>query len=108
MRRHPAWGSEALLGVPGLCAVALLVLCHHERWDGRGYPHGLRGARIPLAARALAACDAWWAMTSQRPFVAPLEPEGAIDELLAATGRQLDPEVVDALLAEVAGVTLVA
>jgi HD-GYP domain-containing protein (c-di-GMP phosphodiesterase class II) len=84
------------------------VLCHHERWDGRGYPHGLGGERIPLGARVLAACDAWWAMTSRRPHAAALAPDEAAAELGAAAGHQLDPAVAGALLAEVAGVTLVA
>jgi hypothetical protein len=108
VRRHSAWGAEALLSVPGLAAVAMLVLCHHERWDGTGYPHGLAGERIPLAARVLAGCDAWWAMTSHRAFAGPRRPEEAIEELIAAWGRQLDVRVVEALLAEVAGETLVA
>ena len=108
IRGHALWGAEALRHVGGLDAVAVLVLAHHGRWDGRGYPHGLAGDRIPLGARVLAACDAWWAMTSRRPFAAPLEPEVAAAELSAAAGNQLDPDVVDALFAEVAGVTLVA
>jgi hypothetical protein len=108
VRRHASWGAEALLLVPGLAAVAMLLLGHHERWDGTGYPHGLAAERIPLAARVLAGCDAWWAMTSRRPFARPLGAEEAIDQLVAASGGQLDPEVVQALLAEVAGVTLVA
>jgi HD-GYP domain-containing protein (c-di-GMP phosphodiesterase class II) len=108
VRRHPTWGAGALLHVPGLAAVAMLVLCHHERWDGRGYPHGLYEDRIPLGARVLAACDAWWAMTSRRPFAAPLAPEEATAELAAGSGHQFDPEVAGALLAEVAGVSLVA
>jgi hypothetical protein len=107
VHRHPSWGAEALLTVPGLAAVALLVLCHHERWDGTGYPHGLPEERVPIAARVLAGCDAWWSMTSERPFAGALDPEEAVDELVAASGAQLEPRVVDALLAEVAGVTLV-
>jgi HD domain-containing protein len=108
VRRHPAWGAEALMGVPGLAAVAMLVLCHHERWDGGGYPHGLSGDRIPLGARVLAGCDAWWAITTHRAFAGALGEDAAIDELVAASGRQLDARVVHAVLAEVAGVTLVA
>jgi len=103
VRRHPAWGAEALIGVPGLAAVAMLVLCHHERWDGSGYPHGLSGERIRSAQRVLAGCDAWWAMTTHRAFAGALGEDAAIDELVAASGRQLDGRVVQALLAEVAG-----
>ena len=108
VRRHAAWGADALVGVPGLATVAMLVLCHHERWDGSGYPHGLSGERIPLGARVLTGCDAWWAMTTHRAFAGALGEDAAIDELIAASGRQLDSQVVEALLAEVAGVTLVA
>jgi hypothetical protein len=108
VRRHAAWGADALVVVPGLAAVAMLVLSHHERWDGSGYPHGLSGERIPLGARVLAACDAWWAMTTHRAFAGARSENAAIDELVAASGRQLDGRVVEALLAEVAGVTLVA
>jgi hypothetical protein len=108
VRRHAVWGAEALLPVPGLTAVAMLVLTHHERWDGTGYPNGLPAERIPAGARVLAACDTWWAMTSRRAFAEPLGQERAIDELIASAGNQLDPRIVNALLAEVAGVTLVA
>ena len=99
VRRHAADGADVLLRVPGLAGVALLVRCHHERWDGRGYPHGLAGERIPLGARVLAACDVWWALTGDRPHAPALEPEDATAELGAAAGAQLDPAVVEALFA---------
>jgi hypothetical protein len=107
VRRHPVWGADALVGVPGLAAVAFAVRCHHERWDGGGYPHGLAGPRIPAAARVLAACDAWWAMTSQRPYAPALSPAEAAMELRLAAGGQLDPAAVDAVLAEVAAAAVV-
>ena len=98
VRRHAADGAEMLLGVPGLAGVSLLVRCHHERWDGRGYPHGLAGTRIPLGARILAACDVWWAITGDRPYAAAVDPDDAVVELRAVAGSQLDPDVVEALL----------
>jgi len=98
VRRHAADGADVLLRVPGLAGVSLLVRCHHERWDGRGYPHGLGGERIPLGARVLAACDLWWAITGDRPYAPAVDAEDAVTELRAAAGSQLDPDVVDALL----------
>jgi len=109
MQTHTVLGEQLLRGVTFLQERGLeIVRSHHERWDGRGYPHGLAEDRIPLGARVLAACDAWWAMTSRRPYAPPLAPEAATGELAAVAGHQLDPEVAGALLAEVAGVSLVA
>ena len=72
---------------------------HHERPDGRGYPHGLTLERIPLATRIVSVCDAYGAMTKRRPYSAPLEVETALAELDRHAGRQFDAEVVDALTA---------
>src|SRR5439155_6640079 len=72
IRCHAAWGAETLSRIPGLEAVATIVRFHHERWDGRGYPDGLRGARIPLASRIISVCDAYGAMTSDRPYRAAM------------------------------------
>ena len=68
MRCHAAWGAETLSRVPGLEVVATIVRFHHERWDGGGYPDRLGGARIPLASRIIAVCDAFGAMTCDRPY----------------------------------------
>jgi HD-GYP domain-containing protein (c-di-GMP phosphodiesterase class II) len=88
--------------MPGLEDLAALVRAHHERWDGRGYPHGLKGQRIPLAARVIGACDAFEAMVSRRPYREPLSVGEALAELVAAAGSQFDPRVVEALEAETA------
>ena len=64
IRCHSAWGAETLASIPGLEAVAAVVRFHHERWDGGGYPDGLRGARIPLASRIICVCDSYAAMTA--------------------------------------------
>jgi HD-GYP domain-containing protein (c-di-GMP phosphodiesterase class II) len=85
--------------VPGLEELAGLVVAHHERWDGDGYPHGLAGEGIPLASRVISACDAFEAMVSRRPYRAPLSVATAIAELTAGAGSQFDPEVVAALRA---------
>jgi HD-GYP domain-containing protein (c-di-GMP phosphodiesterase class II) len=77
------------------------VGAHHERWDGDGYPHGLRGEAIPLASRVISVCDAFEAMVSRRPYRAPLTVEMAMRELLDAAGSQFDPEVVAAVEVEI-------
>jgi hypothetical protein len=101
MRRHPEWGAEMVSRVPGLEELARLVGAHHERWDGDGYPHGLRGEAIPLASRVISVCDAFEAMVSRRPYRAPLTVEMAMRELLDAAGSQFDPEVVAAVEVEI-------
>jgi hypothetical protein len=94
---HTAWGAETLSGIPGLEAVATVVRFHHERWDGEGYPDGLRGARIPLASRIICACDAFAAMVADRPYRDAMSPPEAIAEVCSKSGSQFDPGVVDAL-----------
>jgi GAF domain-containing protein len=98
IRAHSAWGSETLARIPGLEAVATIVRFHHERWDGSGYPDGLSGPRIPLASRIISACDAYGAMTCDRPYRFAMDPNDAIREIKAGSGTQFDPAVVDALL----------
>jgi HD-GYP domain-containing protein (c-di-GMP phosphodiesterase class II) len=99
MREHPVWGHDMLVRIPGLESVAKVVRHEHERWDGDGYPDGLRGDEIPLASRIIFACDAYHAMTSDRPYRAALTHEEALAELRAGAGSQFDPAVIDALLA---------
>jgi HD-GYP domain-containing protein (c-di-GMP phosphodiesterase class II) len=102
INRHPAWGAELLVCLPGFEVVAGIVRFHHERWDGDGYPDGLCGTRIPLASRIIAACDAHHAMTAGRPYRPAISPEEAMAELWAHAGRQFDPTVVAALETAVA------
>jgi putative nucleotidyltransferase with HDIG domain len=97
IRMHPEWGAAMVARIPGLEAVALIVRLHHERPDGRGYPHGLRHERIPVATRIVSVCDAYGAMTKRRPYSAPLNLEAALGELAGHAGTQFDAEVVDAL-----------
>ena len=78
--------------------VSEIVLAHHERIDGRGYPRGLAGEAIPLEARILAVADAYEAMTADRPYRAALGHDAARAELQACAGSQFDPNVVDAFL----------
>lgn len=98
VKRHPEIGERILNEVPGFERVATAVRHEHERWDGRGYPDGLRGAEIPLASRIVLACDAYNAMISPRPYREPLSESAAREQLLRNAGAQFDPEVVDALL----------
>jgi diguanylate cyclase (GGDEF)-like protein len=98
VRRHPIDGAELLLRATGLRRVAAAVRSSHERWDGQGYPDGLRGKDIPLAARVVAACDAFEAMTSDRPYRAAMDQGAALAELQACAGSQFDPDVVSALV----------
>jgi HD-GYP domain-containing protein (c-di-GMP phosphodiesterase class II) len=98
IRCHATWGSETLSRIPGLEAVATIVRFHHERWDGAGYPDGLRGARIPLASRIISVCDAYGAMTADRPYRRALDPGDALDEIQSGSGSQFDPDVVRAFV----------
>jgi diguanylate cyclase (GGDEF)-like protein len=101
IRRHTIRGEELLLRVDALATAARLVRSTHERYDGAGYPDGLTGEDIPLAARMVAACDAYHAMISERPYANELSPEDACVELEACAGTQFDPAVVAALVAEI-------
>jgi diguanylate cyclase (GGDEF)-like protein/PAS domain S-box-containing protein len=98
--RHHAVAGEALVSVvPGLAGAAQVVRSHHERFDGGGYPDGLSGEEIPLAARIVAAADAFVAMTENRPYEGPRGHREALAELQRSAGGQFDPEVVAALVA---------
>jgi diguanylate cyclase (GGDEF)-like protein len=102
MRQHTLLGERILSVAPTLRPVGAIVRATHERWDGEGYPDGLREHEIPLAARIIAACDTYSVMTSDRSYRARLEPEAACLELRRQAGGQLDPQVVEALLEELA------
>ena len=97
--RHHAIAGEALVSVvPGLGDAAQVVRSHHERFDGGGYPDGLAGDEIPIAARIVAAADAFVAMTESRPYEGPRGHREAVAELQRSAGGQFDPEVVAALV----------
>jgi len=99
MHRHTVIGERILNAAPALAATASLVRSSHERIDGDGYPDGLSGTQIPLGARIIAACDAFDAMTSTRPYRGATSVEVALEELRRCTGSQFDPDVVAALRA---------
>jgi HD-GYP domain-containing protein (c-di-GMP phosphodiesterase class II) len=98
IRRHTVHGAELLDCVRSLKAESQVVLHHHERFDGTGYPYGLKGHAIPLAARILAVADAFDAMTSERPYRSSLLMREALEELYSNAGGQFDPRVVEAFL----------
>ncbi len=98
IKRHPRLGYEILEGIAFLSEAAEIVLCHHERWDGEGYPNGLGGEDIPLGARIFAVADTLDAMTSDRPYRRALSYEAALSEIRRCAGSQFDPRVVDAFL----------
>jgi diguanylate cyclase (GGDEF)-like protein len=94
IRVHPQIGAEIIGGVPFPYPVAPLILCHHERWDGKGYPAGLAGDEIPLGARILAVVDYFDALISDRPYARAMSVDGALDLLRQESGKALDPRVV--------------
>jgi len=94
--RHTLIGERILGAAIALRPVAKLVRSSHERWDGSGYPDGLAGTEIPLGARIVTACDAYDAMTSDRPYQRSLGHGEALEELRRCAGTQFDPDVVDA------------
>jgi len=104
IEQHTIEGERLLLRVGGLLGeIGRVVRSCHERWDGKGYPDGLAGGRIPLLARIVSCCDAYNAMTSDRSYRKALPQEVAIAELRAGSGTQFDPQVVDALIAALSG-----
>src|SRR5206468_9482719 len=94
MNQHTVIGEQILAPVTFLQPIRPVVRACHERWDGRGYPDGLSGVDIPLAARIVFVCDAYHAMTTDRPYRRALPEHEAIGRLEAAAGTQFDPDVV--------------
>ncbi len=101
VRQHTIIGAQLLAHVSALDLARPIVLAHHERYDGTGYPRGLRGMEIPLAAQIVSVADAYDAMTSARPYRASLSPADAVRELRAAAGTQFNPAVVEAFVATI-------
>ncbi len=96
MRRHSAMGYKILAQVPYLRPTAKIVLAHHERWDGDGYPRRLKAGDIPLGARIFALCDTYDAIISDRPYRDGQTPDAAFAEILRCAGSQFDPRVIEA------------
>lgn len=103
MSNHPQMGYDVLMeatnelnGNPMIKIAADIALAHHERWDGHGYPRGLKGENIPVGARLMAVADVYDALVSKRPYKDPYPHEVAVQEIINARGTQFDPDVVDA------------
>ncbi|MCD6442944.1 MAG: transporter substrate-binding domain-containing protein [Thermotogae bacterium] len=94
IKKHPVWGWEILIQIGGMEDIAKIVRHHHERWDGKGYPDGLKNFEIPVESRIIAVADGFDAMVSDRPYRKALSVEQAINELLKNSGTQFDPDVV--------------
>ncbi len=96
MKQHPTWGFDMLAEVSFLQPAALdIIYSHHERWDGKGYPRGIAGGEIPLAARIFAVVDTYDAITSDRPYRRARSHQVALSELQRVAGQQLDPKIVE-------------
>jgi len=106
IRNHPIVGKEILENIPGLERAALYVGTHHERYDGRGYPVGLRGEEIPLGGRILCISDAVVTMLSDRPYRKALNKDQVIFELIKESGKQFDPELVKIVISILEGENL--
>jgi putative nucleotidyltransferase with HDIG domain len=98
MRRHPQIGHDMIREIGFLSGAAVIVLAHHERYDGKGYPRGLAADEIPLGARIFVLADTFDAMTSHRPYRPALSNEAARDEIIRCSGTQFDPRCVQAFL----------
>jgi len=98
MHRHPIYAYDMLSTIPFLKRALDIPYCHHEKWDGSGYPHGLKGKEIPLAARIFAIIDVWDALCSDRPYRKAWTEEKAIAYIREQSGAHFDPEVVKAFL----------
>lgn len=99
MEAHPKLGARIIEGIDYLRPAIPYILYHHERYDGKGYPHGLAGEEIPIEGRLLSVVDTYDAIVSERPYRKMAPPEKAIDELERNKGRQFDPHIVDVLVA---------
>jgi two-component system cell cycle response regulator len=97
MYQHTILGERIVAAAPSLASVGRLIRSSHERWDGKGYPDRLAGDSIPLASRIILVCDAYEAMTSERPYSPSREPEAALAELRECAGSQFDPDLVGIL-----------
>ncbi len=98
MKTHPLVGEQIVSQIRFLGDAVHVIRSHHERFDGSGYPRGLRGEEIPLSARIFSVVDAFDAMTSDRPYRRAMSVEEAIRRIVDASGDHFDPEVVEAFL----------
>jgi PAS domain S-box-containing protein len=107
IRRHPRHAYELLAPIAFLRPSLSIPYCHHERWDGTGYPRGLKGEAIPQPARIFAVADVWDAITSDRPYRSATPCEQALEYIRAQSGKAFDPKVVNVFLEQIAHSTTV-
>lgn len=98
MRQHPVYAADLLSPIPFLHAALNIPLYHHEHWDGGGYPFGMKGTQIPLAARIFAVVDVWDALSSDRPYHTAWPASRVQEHIRGLAGKQFDPHVVDVFL----------
>jgi PAS domain S-box-containing protein len=98
MKQHPVYAYQLLASIPYLRPSLDIPYCHHEHWDGSGYPNGLKGEQIPQSARIFSIVDVWEALSSDRPYRKAWSPERIRDYLLEQKGKQFDPHIVDVFL----------
>jgi HD-GYP domain-containing protein (c-di-GMP phosphodiesterase class II) len=98
VKQHPSIAHDLLSPIEFLRRALDIPYCHHEKWDGSGYPRGLKGERIPLAARIFAVVDMWDALCSVRRYRPAWSPDKAIEHIRSLSGTHFDPEVVDMFL----------
>lgn len=102
MRKHPQYAYEMLEKIPYLQPALDIPYCHHEKWDGTGYPRGLKGEEIPLAARLFAVVDVWDALSSDRTYRPAWEKEKVVAFIQEQSGKHFDPQVIEVFLKEIA------
>ena len=98
IQRHSKIGADLIGKFPGLTASVPVVLHHHERWNGSGYPHGLLAEEIPIEARILAYADAFNAMSTDRPYAVKRPYEEICNEFVSSAGGQFDPQILEAFM----------
>ena len=103
MKKHTEVGFRIAQATSELVPIAKYILCHHERWDGKGYPQGLIGEKIPLLSRIVAIADSFDAMTNDRAYRVAMTKEEAIEEIRRNSGTQFDPEVTRVFIEKVLG-----
>lgn len=101
MRKHPVYASEMLSSIDYLQPALDIPYCHHEKWDGSGYPRGLKGEQIPLSARIFAVVDVYDALTSDRPYREAWTNQKALKYITENAGKHFDPEVVEIFIKEI-------
>jgi HD-GYP domain-containing protein (c-di-GMP phosphodiesterase class II) len=104
MRQHPTYAFEMLSSINYLRHALDIPYCHHEKWDGSGYPRGMKGEQIPLAARIFAVVDVWDALTSDRPYRKAWSTESVLEYIKEQSGHHFDPDVVDVFLQAIVSV----